>query len=434
MIEYGKDALIRILRWSERYTKTDMVYLVQAGWWLNLGVIVTALLSLLLSIAYANLLPPATYGLYQYLLSVSGLIATLSLPGMNGAVAQAVARGYEGVMYKAVRAQLQWMPVPLVIGIAAALYYFAHGVTNIGIGLVVISILTPLVNVFNTYSAYLEGKRDFRNGFYIGSFVTITSYGSMFLAILFAKDATVLIIVNLGVNLILTIYAYLKTLKLYKPNDKIDPKTIPYGRHLSVLGAVGILNQCDSILVFHFLGAVQLAVYSFATLIPERAGSLLNFVGTASLPRFANQSLSYIRKHILEKILRFAALGVAAAAAYALIVPLLFHLLFPKYLSAIPYTQAFAVIIALMSVTAVVNSLLYAKRFTREIYVIGFAQPILLILLQVPLLLTYGIAGMIAAQLITSFVTIILTLLLFFNPLSPKVELEESANVEEGKI
>jgi O-antigen/teichoic acid export membrane protein len=434
MIEYGKDALIRILRWSERYTKTDMVYLVQAGWWLNLGVIVTSLLSLLLSIAYANLLPPATYGLYQYLLSISGLVASIALPGMNSAVAQAVARGYEGVMRKAVRAQFQWMPIPMIIAFGVAVYYFAHGVTDIGIGLIAIAILTPLVNVFNTYAAFLEGRRDFKNGFYLGFLITVASYGSMFLAILVAKDAAVLIIVNLGVNLILTLYAYFKTLRIYTPNDKVDPETVTYGRHLSVLSAVGLLNQVDSVLVFHFLGAVQLAVYSFATLIPERAGSLLNFVGTASLPKFANQPVAYIRKHILGKIGRLALLGVAAAIVYAALAPLLFHFLFPKYASSIGYTQAFAAIIALIAVTTTVNSLLYAKRFTREIYVIGFSQPILLIVLQVPLLIKFGIAGMIAAQLITSAVTILLSLYLFFRPLNPKTELEEAADIEEGKM
>ncbi len=434
MQEQGQEILTRFLRWTERYTKTDMVYLIRAGWWLNLGVIITAFLSFLLSIAYANLLPPATYGLYQYLLSISGLVASISLPGMNSAVAQAVARGYEGVLRKAVRAQLEWMPIPGLLVLAVAFYYFAHGVTDIGIGLIAIGILTPLVNVFNTYAALLEGKRDFRRGFYLGSLITVASYGSMFLAILFAKDAAVLIIVNLGVNLIGTLYAYFKTLDLYKPNAKIDPKTIPYGRHLSVLSAVGLLNQLDSILVFHFLGSIQLAVYSFATLLPERAGSLFNFIGTASLPRFANQSLSNLRKHILEKVWRIAIFGIFAALAYALIAPIIFHLLFPKYLSAIPYTQAFAAIIALIAITNVINSLLYAKRFTREIYVIGFSQPVLLILLQVPLLIRYGIPGMIAAQLITSFVTILLTLFLFFRPLSPKMEFEESANIEEEKV
>ena len=433
MIEYMQNRFVRALRWSERYTKTDMVYLVQAGWWLNIGVVVTSALSLLLSVAYANLLSPTTYGLYQYFLSISGLIASISLPGMNNAVAQAVARGYDGVLRKAVKAQWQWMPIPMILGIGVSAYYLAHGVLTIGIGLLLIAILTPLVNVFNTYVAFFEGKRDFRRGFYLGTLITVATYGSMFLALIFVKNAVALIVVNLGVSLLATMYAYYKTLHIYKPNDKVDPETIRFGRHLSVLSAVGLLNQIDAVLVFHFLGSIQLAVYSFATLLPERIGGLLNFIGTAALPGFSNQSLSYIRTHIFAKIWRVAVAGVAVAVAYVVTAPLLFHILFPKYLSSIPYTQAFAIIIALIGITNIVNSLLYAKRFTREIYVVGFLQPVLLILLQIPLLITYGIAGMIAAQLITSIVTISLTLVLFFKPLSPKADTDESLNVVEKK-
>ena len=426
MITYMQNTLVRVLRWSERYTKTDMVYLVKAGWWLNLGVVVTSLLGLLLSIAYANLLSPATYGLYQYFLSISGLIASISLPGMNSAVAQAVARGYDGVLRKAVKAQWQWMPIPMLIGIVVALYYLARGVSTIGIGLLLIAILTPLVNIFNTYIAYFEGKRDFRGGFYLSTIITLATYGSMFLALVLVKDALALIVVNLGVSLVATMYAYYKTLHIYKPNDNVDPETITFGRHLSVLSAVGLLNQVDSVLVFHFLGSIQLAVYSFATLLPERIGGLLNFIGTAALPGFSNQSLSHIRAHIFDKIWRVALAGVAVSIAYAIAAPFVFQILFPKYITSIPYTQAFAIIIALIGITNIVNALLYAKRFTREIYVVGFLQPILLILLQIPLLIRYGIAGMLAAQLITSVITVTLTLLLFFKPLSPKYEMEET--------
>jgi hypothetical protein len=90
--------LVRFLRWSERYTKTDMVYLANVGWWTNLTLILTSFGGLLISIVFANFLSPQTYGVYQYLLALSGLVAAISLSGMNTAVTQAAARGYEGVL------------------------------------------------------------------------------------------------------------------------------------------------------------------------------------------------------------------------------------------------------------------------------------------------------------------------------------------------
>ncbi len=389
-----RGSAIRFLRWTEKYTKTDMVYLFQTGFWMNLNNIMVTVLSLLLSIAFANLLSPATYGAYQYLISLSALAGSLMLGGMASAVTQAVARSYEGVLVTSVRAQLRWAVIPALLSLLGAIYYFINGNNEVGFGLVCIALLTPLVNSFSTYGAFLNGKKEFRQGFYFSTIVTLTYYASIFLAIIFLKSAPFLIFVNLASNTLATIYVYHRTLKLYKPNKSVDPTTLSYGKHLSIINTFGtILTQLDSILVFHFLGPVQLAVYSFASMIPERAAGFFNFVGAAAMPKFANQSLESIRENIFSKVLRTAIAGSIITLLYILAAPFLFRLLFPQYLSAIIYTQIYAPVILLMAVVNVTNTTLYAKRLTREIYVVGFIQPVLLIGLQLPLLLLYGILG-----------------------------------------
>ena len=37
MFKNFKDKTYNLLRWSEKYTKTDMVYLAQGSFWLSLG-------------------------------------------------------------------------------------------------------------------------------------------------------------------------------------------------------------------------------------------------------------------------------------------------------------------------------------------------------------------------------------------------------------
>jgi len=60
-----KDKIYRLLRRSEKYFKTDMVYLAHGGFWLTLGQIISSAASFLLAIAFANLLPKETYGTYK---------------------------------------------------------------------------------------------------------------------------------------------------------------------------------------------------------------------------------------------------------------------------------------------------------------------------------------------------------------------------------
>lgn len=402
---------IQALRWSEKYTKTDMVYLMQAGLWTNLNLVITTLLGLLLSIAFANFLSPQTYGMYQYLLSLAGVVTAFSLTGMNTAVGQAVSRGYEGTLRVVVRAQLQWAIVPSLVCLAVAGYYFWHGTLELGFGLVFIALLTPLVNLSGVYGAYITGKKAFRIHFYFTTGVSVFYYATMFVATLFVKDAAIFVLVNLATNALGALFVYWRTLKIFKPNDKVDSKAIPYGRHLSVLSTwISMLTQLDSILVFHFLGAAQLAVYSFATLIPERIGSLFNFLNTASLPKFANQPLEYIQQNIFPKIVRIVFAGAITTLVYVVVAPYLFHLLFPKYVSAIHYTEIYAPIIALMALVNFVQSTLSAKRLIREIYIVSILQPILLVALQIPLLLSYGVLGMIVARLISDGIAIMVTL------------------------
>src|SRR5689334_12787395 len=71
----------RLLRWSERYMKTDMVYLAKGSFWLTLGQVAASASGLLLVIGFANLLPKEVYGTYKLILSLAGIIASFSLTG-----------------------------------------------------------------------------------------------------------------------------------------------------------------------------------------------------------------------------------------------------------------------------------------------------------------------------------------------------------------
>src|SRR3990167_10664736 len=93
--ERVRGRLYRFLRWSERYTKTDMVYLASGGFWLVLGQIIFALSAFILAVAFANLVPQATYGTYKNLTSMAAMFAIFSLPGMAVAVTRASAQGNE---------------------------------------------------------------------------------------------------------------------------------------------------------------------------------------------------------------------------------------------------------------------------------------------------------------------------------------------------
>jgi O-antigen/teichoic acid export membrane protein len=403
-----------LLRKSEAIFKTDMVYLTSVGIWTNLSVIISSVLALLLSVAFANLLPKEVYGIYQYLISLSALVTAVCLGGMQQAVAQSAARGNEGDLRVSLRAQLKWAIVPAGLAIGGSLYYFFQGNTMVAAALLIIALFSPLTSAFNIYNGFLGGVKQFKRLFFYGLITNLIYYGAIFVTITYFKNALVLLSVNLVVSAAAAVYFYFRTLRASKPNNITDAHTVSYGMHLSIMNAFGtIIYQLDSILVFHFLGAAQLAIYSFATLIPERAGGLLSFIGTAAFPKFSQRTLGEIRKSIIPQTIRAMMLGAIVALIYAVAAPYLFTLLFPKYLVAIHYTQVYALVIMFMAAN-LVSSALVSQRLKAELYITSFMNPILLIILQIPLLLLYGIWGMIMGRLLTDLLGILIALGLLF--------------------
>ena len=47
--------------------------------------------------------------------------------------------------------------------------------------------------------------------------------------------------------------------------------------------------QSHRILAFHYLGAVELAIYSFAIAPPEQIKGVFKFLGTLALPKFSKR-------------------------------------------------------------------------------------------------------------------------------------------------
>jgi len=222
----------------------------------------------------------------------------------------------------------------------------------------------------------------------------------------------VLVFVNLASNALSTMFFYFQTLKVYRPNNTTDPATIPYGVHLSIMNAFGtIVTQLDSVLVFHLLGPVQLAVYSLASLLPERVGGAFKFLSVAALPKFSNQTRAEIRLTILSKTIRAAIAGVFVALLYAIAAPFFFHILFPKYLDAIPYTELYSLTIITLAANIPITAL-FALRLKRELYIFNSIYPIVLLVLQVLLLLGFGIPGILVARIASNLVNVLLALLL----------------------
>jgi O-antigen/teichoic acid export membrane protein len=402
----AKTHLIGILRGMERFTGTDMVYLTSSGFWMNLGTVVISGLSLLLYIVFAHTLSKETYGTYQFLLSGAAIISALTLTGMNSAVARATAQGNDGTVRKAVAVQLRWSIVPFLAALLASLFYLSQENLLLSAGFLMIGFFSPIMGAFSVYAAFLQGKQDFRRGFWYGMGWNVPYYACLILAAYVAPSVLVLIFISLGVQAAGLAIAYYRTMRAYRPSKKVDGASIGYGKHLSLMGLGNVVaTQIDTILAFMLLGPAAVAVYGFATAIPERLVGFFKFLPAAALPKFSRKSDSEMRS-AFGKRLWIAAAGMASfAAAYAIAAPLLFSILFPQYVDSVPYTQAYAVII-IASISGLFTAALTSQANVKKLYLFNFLSPTLQLALQVVGILTFGLWGLIVSRVLASFLSL----------------------------
>jgi len=393
--------VVAFLRWTERYTKTDMVYLFSGGGWLFFGQIASLLFSLALAIVFGHYATQDTYGNYKYILSVSAVLGVLSLSGLSTAVTRAVARGDEGTLRQGLGLSLRWSGGILVASAVASAYYWLQGIYFVSLSLVIAALALPLMNGFSLYDSFLTGRRQFRTDvlFFIGS-NAFTAIALIATLLFFSERAIVLVAVYFATNVVSDLLWYLLAAR-QAANQRIDPDLGTYGAHLSVINLIDVIaEKIDGIAVFILLGPIHLAVYAYAIAIPEQFKGVAKNITSLSFAKFVTRPISDIRANISRRIAFLALISGIATLLYIIAAPLLFRYLFPIYLESIPYSQWYALMMVPTGIASVLVTVLQAHQKTRALYIANTIGQVALIVFLPFLTYYYGIAGAIASQLV----------------------------------
>lgn len=405
-----KAYIYRLLRWSERYTKTDMVYLAHGGSWLGLGQVAASLSALVLAVLFANLVPEETYGTYKYVLSIVGMLSIFTLPGINTPLAQGIARGKEGAFLTSVRTKIRWGMIGLFASFILALYYLSAGNATLALSFFIAGLFIPLMDPLNLYNTYLQSKKLFKE--------TIQNYAisqtiatAIIAAALFFSGNLFLILLAYFVSWTsLRYFFHRTTIFKFPPNTKDDTRIIEQGKHLSFIGGLStVAANIDSLLIFHFLGAAPVALYALATAPIDQMRGLFKNIVPLALPKLTERSIRQINILFYRRLALLFAIGFAGAVVYAFFAPLLFTVLFQKYVAGINVSIAFAFTLALqlpLSFFAAVTQSkinLYPKSW---FYWASVPQLVLIIsaLTLIPLFGLWGIVGSVYAQIITAYI------------------------------
>jgi len=409
-----KERLTSLLRWSEKYTKADMIYVARGGFWQILGQVLTSAFALALVMVFANYLPKETYGLYRYILSLAGILGIFTLSGMNQAVAQAVSVGNEGALRASVRYQLKWSIPQFLAFCALGGYYLYNGNGSVGISLLVMGVCVPLTLAFNTYGAYLAGKREFGLNSVFGIASTAVYALSMMAIVILNGDVIWLVVVYSLSTLGMTLLFYVMTLRMFNTPLEEAADVLKYGRELTLVDFMApIVSQIDNIILTHFWGPAQLAIYSLARAIPDRATPFIKNFVSIGLPKFSAKTPAELNKLFYLRIAQGLLVGTLCTLAYVVLAPYLFTYLLPKYLDALFYSQLLSLNFIFGMPNRYVSTLMTSQKMSRRILVNSAVQSIARIVSYIVLGAWGGVLGLVIAQVANSFAGMLINILMW---------------------
>lgn len=402
-------------KFLDGFFQTDSKYLIKSGGWGVFANIIISILLFGLSLLYARVLSKGTYGSYRYIMSILSIGGFLLLPGIHTAFKRLAAQGYESLYRKDITYRLLASLLLALFGVVAGIYFvWFQNDLIIGIGLILASILVPLERGTGSFVDWFVLKKKFKEK----AFARITEHVFFFVLMglsLFYIRQTSPDIIEAIIIMVIAFYLghgipkvyYLKKILKEIPKNGGDKRreeeALKYGFHLSLGSIMPIIaNNIDKILIHAFFGPISLAIYSFATVLPDQIRGFITSADSATVTKIFTKKNVDLEK-LPKKLFKASAIIVLAVVAYIIVAPFVYKIFFPRYLDSVVFSQIFSLTILFIPFSYL-NSALVAKGHIKRIYAHRTTTAILQVILLVVLIPLFGITGAVLSRVIGKFI------------------------------
>lgn len=375
----------------------DMPYFIKNGFWVAFRQGVGVLTGLAISAAFARLASQEVFGQYQLVLSILSVVSILSIPGLNTAITQSVARGYDGDYKRAVKTSFLWSllgtPVLLILGG----YYYAYQSYPLGIALMVSSVFFPFLYAPNTWDAFLQGKSRFDLAAKYGSVQSVINAVATIAVVFISRENLVLItFIYLLSYTIFNWSYYLRTLQ-YIQNGDADGETLKFGWFLTKNGILGQISaHMDKVLIGTLLGPESLAIYAITLQVPIKMKEIFKVVISVLFPKLSKEKRD-IKEIFSEKkkvlFLSFFLVALISAAFFLSIQPLNRIIFGTKYLGFYELSRYYSISVAITPFLVFLGYYVQAKKDYRAILSANTIYPLLQLAICAISISFFGLMG-----------------------------------------
>ncbi len=405
MLEFIKGPLYRLLRWSEKYTKADMVYLASSNFWLNASRVISIGSGILLTITFTRLLSPEQFGTYKYVIAAAGFVGTFTLNGLNSAVMRAVAQGKFNVIPAAVRSGSLWSIPASLAALGVSAWYFYNGNSELGFAFLFIGVTNSISNGLGVTKSVWGAAQQFKMGTLVGIPKIFVPFIIILLTIIVTQNVTWILFAYFFSNILFSIlgYFFMKWYFTIKAGPDGVGETLRYGKQMTALGFFQIASgQIDQLLLWHFTTPAILATYALAiTPVNEAKNLIINFAGIM-FPKLATKTEKEIHDTLPLRIRQTFIASLVLTIIYIATVPILFTYVFPKYLASILVSQVLALTILFQFSTVIDAYLVAHGEIKKRVAIITTTQIIEfgLLFICIPF---FGLWGAVAAGVLSEF-------------------------------
>jgi polysaccharide transporter, PST family len=397
-----------LLRRTEPYVKTDMVYLFHGNFWLNINRALGILNGLVLSIAFANLLTKEAYGMYVFALAFIGVFSSPQTTALGAGVLKGVTKEDNSIVDEGLRIIFPWSLAGSAALVVSAIYYAVMHNYSLSIIFFIAGIVLPISVSNGIAKSFFTLKGEFgilaRFNAVRTPLITAILIGTAWIT----HSSFIVIICHIVGNVILGALLYRIMRKKYDFTIPAAPRrenfAKKYAFHCGILSIFGYLSEkIDGLVLWKFLGAEPLAIYAYASIPVRELRSFIENQGTLAIPKYAKKEFADVYTSVKYRMGQMYFIAVPLIILYVLSAPYIFELLFPQYVQAVPFSQLIALSI-LVAPRRLMNAAISSHQKIKESYIMVVLPSTIRIISAVILIPIFGITGAVIALLFSEII------------------------------
>jgi len=396
-----KDSIASLIQKTEGLLGIDLAYYARNNSYLLIAQAVILLCGLASSIVLTRLLSQDTYGQYNYIFSVIGILAIFSIPGMGAAIMHATANKHDQVLITGTKIRLKWSLIGAMLCLSVGLYHYFNGEMLLGKSFMGASLLFPLFTSFDNFYPFLNGRKRFDLSSRYRSIYWIGLTLAVMLAVYITRNLFWVVTVYMVTATTIEAFFLFKTIRTGNLSKSEDKGALTYGKQLTGLQAMGIAaQQFDKLIVGLALGFSQLAVYSIAVMISNIPYILVQAVSTTIFPKLAvmekGAAYSEVKKRLPWLLAGIVIICGIGAVLSPYVIPWLYT---SKYFDSVLYTQLLFIPVIMGTPSMLLRrGVLQAQKKTSELFRLNLIVSLFELAVMVILALQFGVIGIIAAR------------------------------------